>query len=116
MDLGTIKRKLDAEEGYRNLMDFAADVRLVFDNAVKYNGPVRARTICSSCRFRLSPHMEARTQSRGVPFFSCTALVGIHACVPNGLAMLGLVAFAHSSRCYERTSLHQARKTWDSRA
>jgi len=43
MDLGTIKRKLDAEEGYRNLTSFAADVRLVFDNAVKYNGPVRAR-------------------------------------------------------------------------
>ncbi len=78
MDLGTIKRKLDAEDGYRNLTDFAADVRLVFDNAVLYNGPVRAIIFCSSCGFRLSPSMEAHPLGRhGVPCLSCTAVVDI---------------------------------------
>lgn len=42
MDLGTIARKLAKEGsgGYTDHKEFAADVQLVFDNAMKYNGPV----------------------------------------------------------------------------
>lgn len=44
MDLGTIARKLAKEGsgGYLDHRDFAADVQLVFDNAMKYNGQVTA--------------------------------------------------------------------------
>ena len=38
MDLGTIKNKMDARE-YITHQDFAADVRSVFTNCYKYNGP-----------------------------------------------------------------------------
>lgn len=43
MDLGTITRKLAKEGsgGYLDHEEFAADVQLVFDNAMTYNGPVR---------------------------------------------------------------------------
>ena len=37
MDLGNVKKKLD-NDNYRNVDEFADDVRLVFDNAVQYNG------------------------------------------------------------------------------
>lgn len=45
MDLGTIARKLAKEGsgGYVEHEEFAADVQLVFDNAMKYNGPVSRR-------------------------------------------------------------------------
>ncbi|CAM9524872.1 unnamed protein product, partial [Hapterophycus canaliculatus] len=41
MDLGTVARKLAKEGagGYLEHEEFAADVQLVFDNAMKYNGP-----------------------------------------------------------------------------
>ncbi|KPM06423.1 Bromodomain-containing protein 2 [Sarcoptes scabiei] len=38
MDLGTVKQKLDSRQ-YRKPDDFAADVRLIFTNCYKYNGP-----------------------------------------------------------------------------
>ncbi|CAJ1975024.1 unnamed protein product [Sphenostylis stenocarpa] len=38
MDLGTVKRRITSGE-YSNLMDFAADVRLTFSNAMTYNPP-----------------------------------------------------------------------------
>ena len=38
MDLGTIKNKMDARE-YNTHQEFAADVRSVFTNCYKYNGP-----------------------------------------------------------------------------
>ncbi|XP_014489995.1 transcription factor GTE10 isoform X2 [Vigna radiata var. radiata] len=38
MDLGTVKRRITSGE-YTNLMDFAADVRLTFSNAMTYNPP-----------------------------------------------------------------------------
>ncbi|KAK7411039.1 hypothetical protein VNO78_02384 [Psophocarpus tetragonolobus] len=38
MDLGTVKRRITAGE-YLNPMDFAADVRLTFKNAMTYNPP-----------------------------------------------------------------------------
>lgn len=38
MDLGTIKKKVD-NANYRDLPEFVEDVRLVFDNAILYNGP-----------------------------------------------------------------------------
>ncbi|KAK7353918.1 hypothetical protein VNO80_19373 [Phaseolus coccineus] len=38
MDLGTVKRRITSGE-YLNLMDFAADVRLTFSNAMTYNPP-----------------------------------------------------------------------------
>ncbi|XP_029988102.1 bromodomain testis-specific protein isoform X6 [Sphaeramia orbicularis] len=38
MDLGTIKKKMDARE-YANAKEFAADVRLMFSNCYKYNPP-----------------------------------------------------------------------------
>ncbi|KAJ0016524.1 hypothetical protein Pint_11722 [Pistacia integerrima] len=39
MDLGTIKTKMDAKDGngYKNVREIYADVRLVFKNAMKYN-------------------------------------------------------------------------------
>lgn len=42
MDLGTVARKLAKEGagGYLEHEEFAADVQLVFDNAMKYNGAV----------------------------------------------------------------------------
>lgn len=42
MDLGTIAKRLAKEGsgGYTDHKEFAADVQLVFDNAMKYNGPV----------------------------------------------------------------------------
>lgn len=45
MDLGTINRKLAKEGsgGYLEHEEFAADVQLVFDNAMTYNGPVSGR-------------------------------------------------------------------------
>ncbi|KAJ3692555.1 hypothetical protein LUZ60_011650 [Juncus effusus] len=36
MDLGTIQKRMEAQE-YKNVSDICADVRLVFDNAMKYN-------------------------------------------------------------------------------
>eukprot|EP00252_Welwitschia_mirabilis_P007044 TRINITY_DN1806_c0_g1_i8.p1 TRINITY_DN1806_c0_g1~~TRINITY_DN1806_c0_g1_i8.p1 ORF type:complete len:760 (-),score=131.86 TRINITY_DN1806_c0_g1_i8:839-3118(-) len=39
MDLGTIRRKLD-EGSYTSILEFAADVRLTFDNAKTYNPPL----------------------------------------------------------------------------
>lgn len=44
MDLGTINKRLErgGSGGYINHIDFSNDVQLVFDNAMKYNGPVRA--------------------------------------------------------------------------
>ncbi|BAF21655.1 transcription factor GTE11 [Oryza sativa Japonica Group] len=38
MDLGTVKRKLTSKQ-YSNPYEFAADVRLTFSNAMKYNPP-----------------------------------------------------------------------------
>ncbi|XP_054939932.1 bromodomain testis-specific protein isoform X2 [Physeter macrocephalus] len=38
MDLGTIKAKMDNQE-YKNVYEFAADVRLMFMNCYKYNPP-----------------------------------------------------------------------------
>jgi len=38
MDLGTVKRRITSGE-YTNLLDFAADVRLTFSNAMTYNPP-----------------------------------------------------------------------------
>lgn len=51
MDLGTIARKLAKEGagGYLEHEEFAADVQLVFDNAMRYNGPV---CVLSSHLFR----------------------------------------------------------------
>ena len=37
MDLGTVKRKLE-NSNYRDVSEFTEDVRLVFDNAILYNG------------------------------------------------------------------------------
>ena len=37
MDLSTVRNKLDSGE-YHNKNEFAADVRLMFDNCYKYNG------------------------------------------------------------------------------
>lgn len=37
MDLGTVKKKLD-NSVYRDVDEFIGDVRLVFDNAMLYNG------------------------------------------------------------------------------
>ncbi|MBA0841559.1 hypothetical protein Goarm_004045, partial [Gossypium armourianum] len=39
MDLGTIKNQMEAKDGtgYKNVRAICADVRLVFDNAMKYN-------------------------------------------------------------------------------
>ncbi|KAF8025728.1 hypothetical protein BT93_F2535 [Corymbia citriodora subsp. variegata] len=39
MDLGTIKKHMEATDGtaYKNLQEICADVRLVFENAMKYN-------------------------------------------------------------------------------
>lgn len=38
MDLGTVKKKMDARE-YRNSTEFAADMRMIFTNCYKYNPP-----------------------------------------------------------------------------
>lgn len=38
MDLNTVDRKLSSGE-YENVEDFIADVRLVFSNCYKFNGP-----------------------------------------------------------------------------
>ncbi|XP_076846562.1 bromodomain testis-specific protein isoform X3 [Brachyhypopomus gauderio] len=38
MDLGTIKKKMDARE-YTDALQFAADIRLMFSNCYKYNPP-----------------------------------------------------------------------------
>ncbi|KAF8711124.1 hypothetical protein HU200_029131 [Digitaria exilis] len=38
MDLGTVKKKLTSKQ-YRSTTEFAADVRLTFSNAMKYNPP-----------------------------------------------------------------------------
>lgn len=47
MDLGTVARKLAKEGagGYLEHEEFAADVQLVFDNAMKYNGPVNGSIV-----------------------------------------------------------------------
>ena len=37
MDLGTVKRKLN-HNVYNNIQEFIYDIKLVFDNCVKYNG------------------------------------------------------------------------------
>lgn len=37
MDLGTIKRKLNYNV-YNNIQEYIYDMKLVFDNCVKYNG------------------------------------------------------------------------------
>merc|ERR1712118_324620 len=37
MDLGSIKKRME-NNCYKSISDFAADVRLTFDNAVTYNG------------------------------------------------------------------------------
>ena len=37
MDLGSIKKRME-NNCYKSILDFAADVRLTFDNAVTYNG------------------------------------------------------------------------------
>lgn len=41
MDLGTIKNRMEAKDGtgYKNVREMDADVRLVFENAMKYNEP-----------------------------------------------------------------------------
>lgn len=39
MDLGTVKEKLRTNS-YGNILEFAADVRLTFQNAIRYNPPV----------------------------------------------------------------------------
>lgn len=48
MDLGTINKRLErgGSGGYMNHIDFSNDVQLVFDNAMKYNGVVRAVFCC----------------------------------------------------------------------
>ncbi|KAK9019483.1 hypothetical protein V6N11_054002 [Hibiscus sabdariffa] len=40
MDFSTIKNQMEAKDGtgYKNVRDTCAEVRLVFDNAMKYNG------------------------------------------------------------------------------
>lgn len=38
MDLSTVQRQLKAD-GYKTVEAFAADVKLTFDNSIKYNGP-----------------------------------------------------------------------------
>ncbi|KAL7105635.1 hypothetical protein ACP275_07G056300 [Erythranthe tilingii] len=39
MDFSTIKSKMEAKDGtgYKNILEFCADVRLIFNNAIKYN-------------------------------------------------------------------------------
>ncbi|KAH9258132.1 hypothetical protein BASA81_003695 [Batrachochytrium salamandrivorans] len=37
MDLSTIKQRLESKVGYGKLLDFAQDVRLMFDNAILFN-------------------------------------------------------------------------------
>lgn len=37
MDLSTIKQRLESKVGYAKLLDFAQDVRLMFDNAILFN-------------------------------------------------------------------------------
>ena len=59
MDLGTIQKKIEAAAaaegtsagGYQSPAEFAADVRLVFQNAFKYNtGPVDGRDVRTMAR------------------------------------------------------------------
>ena len=38
MDLGTVRKKLENGQ-YRDVEEFTAEVKLTFDNAIKYNGP-----------------------------------------------------------------------------
>ena len=59
MDLGTVKSKLISCE-YTSLMDFAADVRLTFSNAMSYNPPgndvhVMAETLSKYFETRWKP-------------------------------------------------------------
>ncbi|KAK7389177.1 hypothetical protein VNO78_24012 [Psophocarpus tetragonolobus] len=59
MDLGTVKSKLNSGE-YSSLMDFAADVRLTFSNAMTYNPPgndvhVMAETLSKYFETRWKP-------------------------------------------------------------
>lgn len=85
MDLGTIAKKLakDGSGGYTDHNEFAADVQLVFDNAMKYNGSVSVfwgvrggRNIAKlsifkllECLFRLHPETD---QTIGETFFFFT--------------------------------------------
>ncbi len=39
MDLGSVTKRLTAA-GYRDTAEFADDVKLTFDNAILYNGPI----------------------------------------------------------------------------
>lgn len=39
MDLGTVKKQLESAKHYFEIERFAADVKLTFDNALKYNPP-----------------------------------------------------------------------------
>ena len=38
MDLGTVRKKLENGQ-YRDIEEFTNEVRLTFDNAIRYNGP-----------------------------------------------------------------------------
>lgn len=42
MDLGTVKKKMD-NSVYRDVEEFIGDARLVFDNAILYNGRMQTR-------------------------------------------------------------------------
>jgi len=72
MDLGTVKKKLD-NSVYREVDEFIGDVRLVFDNAMLYNGKEGREPCCSfACALGTSLAHKALNRllarSSSVPF------------------------------------------------
>eukprot|EP00049_Salpingoeca_infusionum_P026489 m.25951 g.25951 ORF g.25951 m.25951 type:complete len:1105 (+) comp8780_c0_seq2:172-3486(+) len=61
MDLGTIKKKLDAQQ-YDNKEGFAADVRLMFENCYTYNAPQDAVTIMARKLHQVFEHQYAKIE------------------------------------------------------
>ncbi|TKY73618.1 Transcription factor GTE10 [Spatholobus suberectus] len=69
MDLGTVKRRITSGE-YSNPMDFAADVRLTFSNAMTYNPPGNDVHIMAET---LSKFFETRWKAieKKIPVMNC---------------------------------------------
>ncbi|KAL2347010.1 hypothetical protein Fmac_001010 [Flemingia macrophylla] len=69
MDLGTVKRRITSGE-YSNPMDFAADVRLTFSNAMTYNPPGNDVHIMAES---LSKFFETRWKAieKKIPVVNC---------------------------------------------
>lgn len=71
MDLNTVDRKLSNGE-YENVEDFIADVRLVFSNCYKFNGPeATISMLCQNVESAFEKSLRQMPPSKDVSFTAC---------------------------------------------